>query len=77
MVTATLLGAESSNGLTTRVGPQRLVLLSHQTSAGLAVTGVVALLSGPGMPFHQLGTLAARLSRMLAEAGDVVPLMSA
>jgi tetratricopeptide (TPR) repeat protein len=77
IVTATLLGAESSNGLTTCVGPQRLVLLSHQTSAGLAVTGVVALLSRPGMPFHPPGTLAARLSRMLAEAGDVVPLMSA
>lgn len=38
------------------------------------MTGVAALAVLPGLRFNHPGALAARLSRMLTEAGDVVPL---
>jgi hypothetical protein len=76
MVTLSLFAAEGGHGLTSPVGSQTFVLLSHQISAGLAVTGAAALLVRPGMPFNHPGSLAARLSRMLADAGDAVPVAS-
>jgi hypothetical protein len=73
--TATLhLDTDSeSSVLTTQVGRYAFVLLSHQVPAGLGITGVAALAPEPGTHFVHPGTLATRLSRMLADVGDAVP----
>jgi hypothetical protein len=60
----------------TAFGSHVLVLLCHQTSNGAAITGAAALTPAANSRFIQPGALAARLSRMLADAGDVVPLGS-
>jgi hypothetical protein len=74
--TATLdLDTDSeSSVLTTQIGRYAFVLLSHQVPAGLGVTGVAALAPKPGTQFVHPGRLATRLSRMLADLGDAVPL---
>jgi hypothetical protein len=54
----------------------RLVVLSHRTSDGYAITGVAALIVDAEQQFTQPGPLAAQLSRLLLEAGDVMPLLS-
>jgi hypothetical protein len=58
----------------TQIHQYRMVLLSHQTLDGLAITGVAALLTPPSVPFVHPGTLASRLSRLIADSGDVIPL---
>jgi hypothetical protein len=61
-----------------RAAEQRhqLVLLSHQTPHGFAITGVAALLVQRGVPFIHPGTLAAHLSRLTFDAGDVTPILA-
>jgi len=51
-----------------------LVLLSHQTSRGLAISGAAALIAADA--FVHPGSLATRLSRMLEQFGDVFTLPS-
>jgi hypothetical protein len=53
----------------------RLVLLSHQTPEGFAITGVAVLAVRPGDTFVHPGTLAAHLSRLTFDAGDVTPVL--
>jgi tetratricopeptide (TPR) repeat protein len=52
-----------------------LVLLSHQTTEGFAVTGAAALITQPGTPIVHPGSLAAHLSRLTFDAGDVTPIL--
>lgn len=56
-------------------GAHQLVLLCHQTSDAIVISGVAALAISPSLQFNHLGSLAARLSRLLAEAGDVLTLL--
>jgi hypothetical protein len=65
---------EDASSTSKLVAMHSLVLLCHQTSGGIAVSGVAALEVTTGTRFVHPGALAARLSRMLTEAGDVVPL---
>lgn len=51
----------------------RLVVLSHQTSRGHAVTGVAVLRVSDSEHFDNPGALAAAISRRLTELGDVDP----
>jgi hypothetical protein len=51
------------------------VLLSHQTPEGFAVTGVAVLAVRPGDAFVHPSTLAAHLSRLIFDAGDVTPVL--
>jgi hypothetical protein len=53
----------------------RLVLLHHQQPEGFAITGAAALVVEPNRPFRHPGALAAHLSRLLFDAGDVTPLL--
>jgi hypothetical protein len=53
----------------------RLVLLSHQTPDGFAVTGVAVLALAAEQVFVHPGTLAAHLSRLISDAGDVAALL--
>jgi hypothetical protein len=53
----------------------QLVLLSHQTSEGFAVTGAAALRVKLGESFVAPGMLATHLSRLTFEAGDVTPVL--
>jgi tetratricopeptide (TPR) repeat protein len=51
----------------------RLVLLTHEAPEGYAVTGVAVVLVRPGKQFAYPGPTATQLSRVLLDAGDVVP----
>jgi hypothetical protein len=53
----------------------RLVLLNHQQPEGFAITGAAALMVAPGVDFVHPGALAAHLSRLLFDAGDVTPVL--
>jgi hypothetical protein len=54
----------------------QLILMSHQVSAGFAITGVAALLVKQEVKFVHPGPLAAHLSRLTLDAGDVTPILS-
>jgi len=54
----------------------QLVVLSHRLPMGFAITGVAALLLEPGASFVHPGALAAHLSRLTLDAGDVTPILS-
>jgi hypothetical protein len=66
MVTA---GLTADPEVVLQTGRPILVLLSHQTSKGLAITGAAALIAADA--FVHPGSLATRLSRMLEQFGDV------
>jgi hypothetical protein len=71
----TVIG-ESANSWTDREGGQHhVVMLSHQTPQGFAITGLAVLRAPVGARFEPPTTLAASLSRALLDAGDVVPLI--
>jgi len=53
----------------------RLVLLNHQQPEGFAITGAAALVVASGVDFVHPGSLAAHLSRLLFDAGDVTPVL--
>lgn len=57
--------------VSTLIDAHALALLCHQTSDGLVVSGVAALAVMPSTPFTRPGALAAHLSRLLADVGDV------
>jgi len=69
-----LATASIDGELSTDLRSHALVLLCHLTSTGTAVTGVAAFALSEASRFIHPGALAARLSRMLADAGDVIPL---
>lgn len=73
MVTASADAEPGSSQLATMVSAHSLVLLCHQTPEGCAVSGVAALAVDRAGAYVHPGALAARLSRMLTDAGDVVP----
>jgi tetratricopeptide (TPR) repeat protein len=77
--TATLAGEDEATGaLATECSGAhgerfRLVLLTHETAEGHAITGVAAALVSPGKAFTYPGPTATQLSRLLLDSGDVVP----
>jgi hypothetical protein len=62
-----------SSVATTKLQQHVFILLGHQTSEGFGISGVAALHVKKGASYAQPGALAAGLSRMLSEHGDVVP----
>jgi hypothetical protein len=70
----TVAAAADTRMMLTQIHQYRLVMLSHQTLDGIAITGVAALLTAPTSPFVHPGSLASRLSRLIADSGDVIPL---
>jgi hypothetical protein len=50
-----------------------LVVLSHQAADGYFITGVAVLVPRPHGAFVQPSSLAAHLSRLILDAGDVTP----
>ncbi|HET8935887.1 MAG TPA: AAA family ATPase, partial [Polyangiales bacterium] len=74
MVTASLTGESELQKESTRPGQLVLVLLSHQTPTGVAITGAAALIADDA--FVHPGTLATRLSRMLEQFGDASTLLT-
>jgi serine/threonine-protein kinase len=75
--TATLAGEPSGTQASEWNGPRgerfRLVLLTHQTREGYAITGVAVALVKPGRNFAYPGATATQLSRLLQETGEAVP----
>jgi tetratricopeptide (TPR) repeat protein len=75
--TATLAGEPSGTQASEWNGPRgerfRLVLLTHQTRDGYAITGVAVAVVRPGKNFAYPGATATQLSRLLHETGEAVP----
>jgi hypothetical protein len=71
MVTASLI--EDTEVLLQRSAGPMLILLSHQTTTGLSITGAAALICDEA--FVHPGALPTRLSRMLEQFGDTFTLM--
>jgi hypothetical protein len=53
----------------------RPVLLSHYVDTGYAITGIAVFAVGPGQRFVYPSEVAAQLSRLAVESGDVVPMV--
>jgi hypothetical protein len=68
--------AQAATNLLDEHGAQyRLILLQHQLQEGFAISGAAALLIEQGATFQHPGALAAQLSRLLLDAGDVTPVL--
>lgn len=68
-------GSASSTWVAADGVEHHVVLLSHQTAQGFAITGL-AILRGPsGLQFEPPTALASSLSRALLDAGDVIPVV--
>jgi hypothetical protein len=53
----------------------RPVLLSHYADTGYAITGIAVFAVSPGQRFVYPSEVAAQLSRLSVESGDVIPIV--